>query len=167
MDIETFKREKPRLYETCKCIMHEVSNHPYNAANELKSFARDCKKFLESALFKHKATQKNANLIFWCSKIMFYGHHLAWNKDEWLKSALIVYNYYKAKEITDKIKSYEKIFNVEIVHDFNLVMDYFYNKFSKDEEIEYEEIQGLTSMFTLVPLSTLNEKMNSYKWLYE
>ena len=162
-----FKKDKINLYQTCKCIMDEISNHPYKSSNAHKALAKGCKKFLEHSLFRQKETEKNPNLIFWCSKITFYGHHLAWNKDEWLKSALIVYNYFKAKTIVDTIKSYEAIYKEEIVHNYNEVLEYFYDSLSKNEIIQYESIPGLTSSFTYIPISKLESKLNKFKELYE
>ena len=168
------KRSKPspidessKLYFTCKCIMCEISGYPYEAPKSHKLLAQECKKFLAEVLAAQTKNRKVYDLIFACNNLGFYGHRLAWNKNEWIKSSLIVYNYFKAKTIADKIQSYERIFNNKIVYNYNELLEYFYKVFNRGESINYLIAPGLGSNFSLVPIQTLEEKEIKFKNLYE
>ena len=112
-------------------------------------------------------TGKLNDPIFACSIKTFFGHHLAWNKTSWKRSAAVVYNYFKSKTLISSIKEYEKIFNKEIVHNYFELLEFFYQSLSTGKEIEYWRAPGIGSAFSYVPEETLNNKLKQFKDLYE
>ena len=102
-----------------------------------------------------------------CQAFHFYGHQLAWNKNQWESSAGIVYRYFKAKVIIDTIKKYEAMMNEEIVSNYLALLTYIYECLTGDTSINFDAAPGLTPNFVYVPIETLEEKLEKFKELYE
>lgn len=158
---------KSKLKKTYYYILCEVSHFSYKADSETKQFIKQVKEYLLDVInFQNKGQRMNDPIIG-CSVFTFHGHHLSWNKDTWKRSAHILYQYYKAKSLIDKIKEYEKIFKVQIVHDYSTLLNYFYKCISSGTQINYGLAPGLTADFVLVPPDTLDNVLLEFKTLYE
>ena len=94
---------------------------------------------------------------------------MAWNKNQWLASAAIVYNYFKAEIIVREIQKYEKIFNEEIIvqGERQKLLDYLYKSISTGGEMSYELAPGINANFLDVPVPVLDDKLKRFKELYE
>lgn len=157
------KTKKERAYY---CILCEINGFPYKGTEVEKSFAKEIREYLLNVLNGANGS-KFYDPVFACSIATFYGHHLSWNKASWRKSADILYNYFKASALMDQIKSYEKIFNKQIIVDYVKALKYLAECLSKDDEIDYWKIPGICSAFEIVPLSVLDETIEKFKDLYE
>lgn len=159
--------ENSKLYFTCKCIMCEISGYPYEAPKSHKALAEECKKYLLDVLNSQTKNRNIYDLIFACSNLSFNGYHLAWNKDAWIKSSLIVYNYFKAKTLIQIVYDYNKIFNEQIVFNYNELLDFFFKSLFEGTEINYSHPPGVKSSFSYIPTIKFEEKLVRFKELYE
>ena len=105
--------------------------------------------------------------LFACDVAPFRGHFLSWKKEEWRRSAAIVYNYFKAETLIKCIREYEKRLDKTIIHDYNGMLEYFYAALSNNEEIDYWKAPGIDAAFELIPQKTLDDKLRRFKELYE
>lgn len=165
--VSSFVDEKSKLYFTCKCIMCEISGYPYEAPNSHKALASECKKYLLDVLNPQTKNGNIYDLIFACSNLSFHGNHLAWNKNSWIRSALIVYNYFKAKTLIQVICQYNNVFNDQLVFDYDSLLKFLYKSISDGGEIDYGNAPGVKSSFSYVPTSTLDDRLEKFKKLYE
>lgn len=97
----------------------------------------------------------------------FFKYKLAWSKKEWEQSASIVYGYFKAKKIMDKIREYERIYRETIIEDYLSVIDYLAFFIIRKAKINYANAPGLSSYFIFVPTVALDDVLKYYKKNYE
>lgn len=72
-----------------------------------------------------------------------------------------IYYYYVAAKVIDVIKSYEKIFNKQIITDYHGLLTSLRNMIKAGDD-SYSRGTGLTSNFSLVPDSTIDETIQKY-----
>ena len=156
-----------KFYKTLCCIKREMFNISYTGTMAQIKLAKKTKEYLLSVLNFQYNNGKLYDPIFGCSRSTFHGHRLSWDKSSWLKSATMVYMYFKAATLVKAIKSYEKVFKETIVSDYSQVLNSLYNSIANDEEIDYSKVPGLTATFRYVPEEVLNHKLIRFKELYE
>ena len=83
-------------FKIYSCIRNEMLGNKYFATPSEKALCRNIKEFLIDTL-NFQSTGNLNDPVFACSILTFYDHKLAWNKDDGIKSAKIVYNFFKAK----------------------------------------------------------------------
>ena len=97
----------------------------------------------------------------------FYGHYLSWNKSTWKKSAKIVYDFYKARKIIEKIQSFDKIFGLNTIgNKYNETLNFFYTYISKNEDIVYGKAP-IDLTFEFYPEEALNDVLKDFKTKFE
>ena len=72
-----------------------------------------------------------------------------------------IYYFFVAAKMVDVIRSYEKIFKKEIITDYPGLLTSF-KQMIKSSDTTYSKGAGLTSNFSLIPESTLEETVQKY-----
>ena len=156
------KPNKTTIYEY---IRLEMIGHNYNASPSLKALCKNVKKYLFDVFNHNVKTNKFYDIVFASSVATFYGHHLAWNKNEGIRSARTVYGYFKAQTIIGKIRDYEEMFKKEnqIVTDYMALLEYLFKEIDAGKEVDYQHAPGLSADFALVPEEVLSEILDNFK----
>lgn len=156
------KPNKTTIYEY---IRLEMIGHNYNASPSLKALCKNVKKYLFDVFNNNVKTNKFYDIVFASSVVTFYGHHLAWNKNEGIRSARTVYGYFKAQTIIGKIRDYEEMFKKEnqIVTDYMALLEYLFKEIDAGKEVDYQHAPGLSADFALVPEEVLSEILDNFK----
>lgn len=159
--IDDIPQHSNKLYEYIRC---EMTRAKYNATPSIKALCRNIKQYLLDVLnAESKSNNRINDTVFISSVIRFYGNDLAWNKKDGERSAKIVYNYFKANTILEKIKDYEDIFKKQIVTDNIKFLNFLYENIRKGLKVEYSLSDSLTPDFALVPEEVLAETLNNFK----
>lgn len=156
-----------KINRTYYCILCEMSGFDYETDEPTKKLTKKIKRYLMDYLNTQTKSGKMYDPIFACSIANFYGYHLSWSKNEWRKSAKIVYDYFKASSLIKTIHKYESIFNTQIIHDYNALLSYLVEKISNSKEIIIDLAPGVSSYITLIPESIFEEQLYSFVKLYE
>ena len=153
---------EPRLFEM---IRQEMLGNKYEAMPSKRALCKSLKKYLLDVFNHNIKTNKFYDVVFASTVATFYGQHLAWNKNEGIRSAKIVYGYFKAQTVISKILDYEAIFKKEsqIVTDYMALLSYLYKEIDAEKDIDYQHAPGLSADFSLVPEQVLIEILNNFK----
>ena len=144
-----------------------MRDNPHKADDKIKALAKAVKEYLLEVLNSQNKGGWIYNPIIASQAFHFYNHQLSWGAGRWEKSSEIVYRYFKAKTLIEKIKEYDKVAGSQIVSDYRVLLDYFYECFGSDERIDYNSAPGLTENFVYVPTVLLDEILIKFKNLYE
>ena len=157
------------LYNTYLCIGREMRGNAFSADEKLKALTKELKKYVLDVTNVHNKGGRIYDPVIACQAFNFYGHALAWNKNQWQQSAEIVYNYFKAEILVREIQKYEKIYNETIIVEGQRqeLLEYLYKSISIGEEMRYELAPGINANFLDVPTSVLDDKLERFKELYE
>ena len=151
------------------CINCAINGYPCQMNESEELLAKDIKRMIVDVA-NQQVEKGKINSAQFATRIKdFYGHNLSWNKRTWRRSAEIVYNYYKAKKLIEKINEYKKMFGTgkEIVGaDYLSVLHFFYNSISQNKEIDYSQAPIIIS-FELYPQQVLDEVLLSFKNNFE
>ena len=157
-----------RLHFTYHIIACTVRGNPYTADDKTKALAKAIRKYLLDVLNLQNKGQWLSDPVYASQAFHFFNHQLAWNARQWEKSAEIVYRYFKAKVLIEKIKDYQKMFkDVEMVSNYLELLNYLYESICGGEPINYSGAPGLTPDFALMPTDILDETLQKFKELYE
>ena len=155
------KGEEDNIYSF---IRREMTGAKYDATPSIRALCRSVKKYLLDVLnAESKSNNRINDTVFMSSVISFYGNELSWNKADGIRSAKIVYNYFKANTILEKIKDYEDIFKKQIITDNVKFLKFLYEDISKGLKVEYSRSDSLTPDFALVPESVLDDILINFK----
>ena len=157
----------PGLYKTYDVIAKVIRGNPYRTDDNRKQLAKNIRQFVLDVLNEKNKGKYLYDAVYASQSFHFYNKQLGWNKNQWKKSAEIVYNYYKAAKLIEIIKSYESTAGKKIVVDYRALIDYLYTGLTIGEEIFFGSAPGLTSDFNFVPQELLDEKLLEFKNLYE
>lgn len=157
------------LYNTYLCIGREMRGNVFSADEKLKALTKELKKYVLDVTNVHNKGKRIYDPVIACQAFPFYGNSLAWNKNQWLASAAVVYNYFKAEILVREIQKYEKIFNEEIILKGKRqeLLDYLYKNITLGGEMSYELAPGINANFLDVPIIVLDDKLRRFKELYE
>ena len=158
-----------KLYNTFLCIGREMRGNAFSADEKLKALTKELKRYVLDVTNVHNKGGRIYDPVIACQAFNFYGHALAWNKNQWLSSAEIVYNYFKAEILVREIQKYEGIYKEEIIVEGKRqeLLEYLYKAISIGEEMNYESAPGINANFVYVPTSVLDDKLKRFKELYE
>lgn len=157
-----------KLHFTYHIIACAMRGNPYKADDKTKALAKEVKKYLLEVLNSQNKGGKIYDPVFACQAFHFFNHQLAWNSRQWERSAEIVYRYFKAKVLIEKIKGYQKMFkDVEMVDNYLDLLNYLYECICGGEPINYSAAPGLTPDFALIPTDILDETLQKFKDMYE
>ncbi len=152
-------------YHIIACAMR---GNPLNADDKTTKLAIETRKFLLDVLNLQNKGKKIHDAVVASQAFRFYGHQLAWNAKQWEDSAKIVYRYFKAKVLIDKIKNYQKKFkDIEMVSNYLELLNYLYECICGGGPINYNAAPGLTTDFCLMPTDILDETLAKFEKLYE
>ena len=160
----TDSRRMRMLLHNIACV---VKGNPQWGDEKIKELAKDIKWFaLETLNMSNKGKYiEDPYKAF--QHFTFFKHKLAWSKKEWEKSASIVYGYYKAKKIMDKIQQYERIYRETIIENYVDLIDYLAFFIIRKVKINYGNAPGLSSYFIFVPTVALDDVLKEFKKNYE
>ena len=162
------KENSKKLHFTYHIIACTIRGNPYTADDKTKALAKAIREYLLEVLNMQNKGQWLGDPVYASQAFIFFNHHLAWNSRQWERSAEIVYRYFKAKVLIEKIKDYQKMFkDVEMVDDYLKLLNYLYECICDGEPINYGGAPGLTPDFGLMPTSILDETLQKFKELYE
>ena len=117
-------------------IKDEILGLEYKALPSIKALCRNVKAYLLSAI--NESSGKNyENALIACDNELFFGNRLVWSEAAWLRSTKIIYRYFKANTLVEKIKDYEEINEVELVNDYPTLLNHLYANLSGFSEIDY------------------------------
>ena len=157
-----------KLHFTYHIIACAIRSNPYIADDKTKALAKEIRKYLLDVLNAQNKGQWLGDPVYASQAFQFFNHQLGWNSKQWERSAEIVYTYFKAKVLIEKIKEYQKIFrDVEMVDNYLELLNYLYDCMRRGESINYSCAPGLTADFHLMPTEILDEELEKFKKLYE
>ena len=164
-----FPEGQAKKNKTFYCILCEMSGYSYDGTRAEKSLAKALRKYFLDEMNSHTKNGRGNYYkpLFASDKAPFHGHFLSWKKEEWRRSAAIVYNYFKAETLIKCIRENEKRLEKTIIHDYNGMLEYFYKALSSDEEIDYWKAPGIDAAFELMDQKELDDKLRRFKELYE
>ena len=154
-----------------RMLLHNIScaikGNPHWGDEKIKDLAEEIKYFALEVLNsvnkgKYVSDPYRAFQLF-----KFFKYKLGWSKKEWEESATIVYSYFKAKRIMDKIREYERIYREKIIDDYLSVIEYFAFFIIRKAKINYANAPGLSSSFGFVPSVALDDVLKYFKKNYE
>lgn len=153
-----------RIYHCINCAIH---NYPCSMNEEEKNLVNEIKQYIVEVANIQVEEGKINSAQFACMTKEFYGHYLSWNKNTWKKSAKIVYDYYKARKIIEKIQYYDKMFGINTIRDkYNETLGFFYSYISKNEDIVYGKAP-INLTFEYYPEDVLNDILEEFKNKFE
>ena len=162
------REHSKKLHFTYHIIACAVRGNPYAADDKTKALAKAIREYLLAVLNLQNNGQWLDDPVYASQAFRFFNHQLAWNSKQWEASAEIVYRYFKAKVLIEKIKDYQKMFkDVEMVSNYLELLNYFYECICGGEPINYSGAPGLTPDFVLMPTDILDETLQKFKELYE
>lgn len=153
-----------RLYHCINCGIH---NYPCSMNEQEKEIVENIKRFIVEVANIQVEEGKINSAKFACMTKEFYGHYLSWNKNTWKKSAKIVYDFYKARKIIEKIQSFDKMFGLNTIGDkYNETLNFFYTYICKNEDIVYGKAP-IDLTFEFYPEEALNDVLKDFKTKFE
>ena len=156
-----------RKRKTYYCILCEVSGYPYKADENTKQLAIALRKYLLETINAQCKSGEVKDPIWGCSRFQIHGHNLSWNSNNWEESAKVLYTYFKAERLVQKIKEYELIYRETIINDYFGTIEYLYKSLTLHNEIDYWGIPSLGASFEYVPIEALNSVLEKFENLYE
>lgn len=143
-------------------IKDEILGLEYKAPPSIKALCRNVKAFLLST-FNKNSENSYENALLACDKELFFGNKLVWSPAAWLRSVKIIYRYFKANTLIERIKDYEEVNEVELVKDYPALLNHLYADLSGFTEIDYSN-----NLFFKEPLpnrlvNSLNEIEENFK----
>ena len=160
--------QNKRLRFTYHIIACAMRGNSYNADDKTRKLATKIREYLLDILNMQNKGKKLNDAVYASRAFSFFGHNLAWNAKQWEDSAEIVYRYFKAKILIDKIKDYQKKFkDVEMVDNYLNLLNYLYECICGGGPINYSIAPGLTTDFVLMPTEILDETLQRFEKLYE
>ena len=162
------KENSKKLHFTYHIIACAIRGNPYNADDKTKALAKSIREYLLDVLNTQNKGKWLGDPVYASQAFHFFNHQLAWNSKQWERSAEIVYRYFKAKVLIEKIKEYQKMFkDVEMVDNYLALLNYLYECLCGGEPINYSAAPGLTPDFGLMPTDILDDTLRKFEELYE
>lgn len=152
----------PSVLNIYSYIRSEIRGLNYNALPSVKALCRNIKTYLLDVLNRNRKI-KIVNIIEACQQVLFYGNSLEWSEKNWLKSAKIVYRYFKANTLVEKVQYYEDVRQKVMCTDYPALLNYLYVQIASFNEIDYSKAPGITEDFSLIPISALNDVLDNFK----
>ena len=143
-------------------IRDEFRNRAYNALPSYRALCRSIKTYFLDVVNKDRKI-KFTNATEACESALFFNHSLYWTDKAWPISASIVYSYFKANTLVEKIQYYEEIKQVKMCEDYDELLNYFYYCVSKDIQIDYSKAPSITKDFSLIPIESLEGILENFK----
>lgn len=143
-------------------IRDEFRNRAYDALPSYRALCRSIKAYFLDVVNKDRKI-KFTNATEACESALFFNHSLYWTDKAWPISASIVYSYFKANTLVEKIQYYEEIKQVKMCEDYDELLDYFYYCISKDVQIDYSKAPSITKDFSLIPIESLEGILENFK----
>ena len=159
--------ESRRMRMTLHNIRCAIKGNPFWGDEKIKTLAEKVKYFALEVLNSVNKNQYVSDPYRAFQLFTFFKQKLGWSKKEWEKSAEIVYSYYKAEVIMDKIREYERMFRETIIDNYDALINYLAFFIMRKVRINYTNAPGLTSYFIFVPTQVLNEVLTYFKKNYE
>lgn len=147
--VEQPKNTKPSI-SIFEKIRLEMLGSKYDASPSEKALCKNLKKYLKNKL-KIQPSDNLEGPVFNSATALFNSKMIAWNRNDGARCAKIVYDFFKADTIIEKIKNYEDIYKKEIITDYSSLVYYLYNEIATKNAIDFEHAPGLSSDFSLVP----------------
>lgn len=143
-------------------IRDEFRNQAYNALPSFRALCRSIKTYFLDVVNKDRKI-KFTNAREACESALFYKNSISWTDKAWLNSARIIYSYFKANTLIEKIQYYEEIKQVKMCDNYDALLDYFYYCISNNTQIDYSKAPSVTKDFALIPIESLNEILENFK----
>ena len=154
-----------------RMLLHNIScaikGNPHWGDEKIKDLSEEIKYFALEVLNSVNKGQYVSDPYKAFQQFKFFKYKLGWSKKEWEESASIVYGYFKAKKIMDKIREYERMFRETIIDNYDALINYLAFFIMRKVRINYTNAPGLTSYFIFVPTQVLNEVLTYFKKNYE
>ena len=154
-----------------RMLLHNIScaikGNPHWGDEKIKDLSEEIKYFALEVLNSVNKGQYVSDPYRAFQQFKFFKYKLGWSKKEWEESASIVYGYFKAKKIMDKIREYERMFRETIIDNYDALINYLAFFIMRKVRINYTNAPGLTSYFIFVPTQVLNEVLTYFKKNYE
>ena len=131
--IPTTKNGTLKIYSYIK---DEILGLEYKTLPSIKALCKNVKAYLMSVLNKNSG-KNYENALVACDNELFFGNKLVWSEATWSRSVKIVYRYFKANTLLEKIKDYEEINEVELVNDYPTLLNHLYANLNGYTEIDY------------------------------
>ena len=164
MKKSTDSRRMRMLLHNISCV---IKGNPQWGDEKIKELAQDIKWFALEALNMSNKGKYIEDPYKAFQHFPFFKQKLTWTRKDWETSASIVYGYYKAKKLMDKIKEYEKIYREKIIENYVELIEYFAFFIIRKVKINYSNAPGLSSYFIFVPTAALDDVLKYYKKNYE
>ena len=159
--------ESRRMRMTLHNIRCAIKGNPFWGDEKIKTLAETIKYFALEVLNSVNKNQYVSDPYRAFQQFKFFKYKLGWSKKEWEESASIVYGYFKAKKIMDKIREYERIYRETIIEDYLSVIEYLAFFIIRKVKINYANAPGLSSYFVFVPSVALDDVLKYFKKNYE
>jgi len=156
-----------KLHFTYHIIACFMRGNPCKADANTKALAKATRDYLLDVLNKQNKGGTIYDPVIASQAFNFFGHALAWNANRWERSADIVYKYFKAKTIIEKIKEYDKVAGKSIVDDYLALLNFLFCSLEREEEINYDAAPGINENLLFVPTCILKKVEQKFKLLFE
>ena len=161
------KVESRRMRMLLHNIACAVKGNPHWGDEKIKDLAEEIKYFALEVLNSVNKGKFVSDPYRAFQLFNFFKYKLGWSKKEWEQSASIVYGYFKAKKIMDKIREYERIYREKIIDDYLATIEYLAFFIIRKAKINYANAPGLSSYFIFVPSVALDDVLKNFKKNYE
>ena len=143
-------------------IKNEILGLDYKALPSVKALCRNIKSFLLVTI--NQATNKNYENALECSeKELFFGKRLEWSAANWSRSAKVLYRYFKANTLVEKIKDYEETHDCIYIKNQPALLHHLFGSIN-----DYTPIDFASDLYFNEPLpknlvNSLNEILANFK----
>ena len=161
------KNESRRMRMLLHNISCAIKGNPHWGEEKIKDLAEEIKYFALEVLNSVNKGAYVSDPYKAFQQFKFFKYKLGWSKKEWEESASIVYCYFKAKKIMDKIREYERIYREKIIEDYLSVIEYLAFFIIRKAKVNYANAPGLSSYFIFVPSVALDDVLKYYKKNFE
>ena len=156
------KVNNKRILSIYSLINEEMSGNVYAGTPSEKALCRSVKKYLLDVL-NNQSSNKYINPIDACLKEDFYMRKLSWGKEHGLESADIVYSYFKAQTIIDKILEYEEDIKQKIVVDQSKFLELLFKNINSTDAVNYASLEFVNKGFEATLKRIIGDTLDNFK----
>lgn len=149
----------PQIYSFIK---NEILGLDYKALPSIKALCRNVKAYLLNAI--NEAANKNYdNALECCEKELFFGKKLEWSAASWSRDAKVVYRYFKANTLVERIKDYEETHEVTYIKNQPALLQHLFGSINDYTPINYASDLYFNEPLPKILVDSLSDILANFK----
>ena len=149
----------PQIYSFIK---NEILGLDYKAFPSIKALCRNVKSYLLNTI--NEATNKNyENALECCEKELFFGKKLEWSVASWSRDAKVVYRYFKANTLVERIKDYEETHEVTYIKNQPALLQHLFGSINDYTPINYASDLYFNDPLPKILVDSLSDILANFK----